>query len=55
VLNYQWDIGAGQLDAKLWGCGAILVHCAVAGTDAVLEAHSTKLVQGGKKSGDLLG
>jgi hypothetical protein len=28
---------------------------AVAGGDAVLEAHSTELVEGGKKSSDLLG
>ena len=55
VLGHQRHIGAAQLDVDHARLEAFGVARAVAGGDAVLEAQSAQLVQGGQKSGNFLG
>ena len=55
VLRDQRHVRPGQLDVDLAALKALGVAGAVTGGDAVLEAHSTQLVQGGEKSGNFLG
>ena len=55
VLRNQRHVGPSQFDIDLARLNSLGVASAVSGGNAVLEAHSTQLVQGGEESGDLLG